>query len=84
VDRIVLVHHVDSLTLEGELDVDGTTAIVCGQPRSSALVRLVLTVLTIHFHFVLFLHVPLAVPVLHAVFAYIFKSSAVAAFFALR
>jgi hypothetical protein len=64
--------------------MNGTTAVICGQRRSSNLLRLVLTVFTVHFRFLPFLHMAFAIPVLQAVFAYILEPGAITTLFALR
>jgi hypothetical protein len=76
VNRIVRVHHIDSLTLDREFYVNGTTAIISWKRWTTGLLRLVFNV-----WFLLFLQLASPVPILPAVSAYIFEPGTVTTFF---
>lgn len=80
---IVFVHHVDGFSLDRELDVKGSTAIVRRQCMRSPLL-LIDSLAVVAVLLFLFLHVALPIPVLQAVLAHIFESRAVTAFLTLR
>jgi hypothetical protein len=82
VNEIMFVDHIDGLPLDGELDVDGAAAIVCGKRLRASLLRLIVTIIAIDVLF--FLDVVLPVAVLKTVLAYVFQPHSVATLIALR
>lgn len=80
-DWIVLEHHIDRLSLDDELDVNGTVTIVSRQRWLTSLLRLLFTIFAVDL--LLFLQAVLPVVVLETILAHILQPYAVAALLAL-
>lgn len=79
--RIMLVHHIDSVSFEGKLDVYCASTVVGRQHNRSLLLNLRLPIVAIRG--LPFPRVAFTVPILEAVLANIFEPGTVTAFFVL-